>query len=65
MVLTFSAIFELFKDELSVLKSGELHLNTNNVVLLEKLGGHSNFKIRASMKKFEHDVDAGIGPICL
>lgn len=57
MAVTYSGIFSLFKDELTVLNRGEKHLNSNDVVYFNKIDTHYTCKVRASMKKIEYTVE--------
>jgi uncharacterized Zn finger protein len=57
MALSFTAVFELFANELSVLKKGEKHLTSGDVLYFQQIGTSFLSKVRASMKKTEYNVE--------
>ena len=58
MALSFTAVFDHFKDEITVLKRGEQHLNSNDVTFFMQSDNVFTMKVKASMKKLEYTVKA-------
>ena len=56
MALSFTAVFDQFKDEITVLKRGEQHLNSNDVTYFLQADNIFTLKVKASMKKLEYTV---------
>jgi hypothetical protein len=56
MALSFTAVFDHFKDEITVLKRGEQHLNSNDVTFFMQSDNLFTLKVKASMKKLEYTV---------
>ena len=52
-----STIFELFQDELTVMKRGEQHLESNDLMEFRWDEGFVHAKVAASMKKCIYDVE--------
>ena len=57
MAIAYTSIFSLFIDEFTVLKRGEQHLNSGDIVQFIKCDSHYTLKVRASMKKQEYTVE--------
>jgi len=57
MALRLSTVFEKFEDEFSVLKKGELHLESDDISQFLFENGVAKAKVLASYKKCQYDVE--------
>jgi len=60
MALALATVMEYFSDELSVVKKGEQHLNSNDIMHFTQSGTTFNAKVLASMRIVQYEVEVHV-----